>query len=289
MINTNSNKKKRTLFNNLLTFTYTAIIPLLIALNCLPYIASSDTSSLEKIKNPLGMVFVKIPEGKFLQGSASDNIHHDTDDAQHEVTITQAFYLQTTEVTQGQWLELLDGNPSAFKDCGKNCPVERVAFEWIELYINKLNTLEPGISYRLPTEAEWEYAARANSTSIFSTGNCLTESQANVNGDRAMPGCKPFKSSTGPMPVASFAPNAWGLFDMHGNVWEICQDWYAQYPTKTTSDPQGPAKAKYKVLRGGSWRFYPLYARSANRLKAFRDIAGFRLVMMKESTTTDKQ
>jgi formylglycine-generating enzyme required for sulfatase activity len=238
--------------------------------------------NLDKVANDLGMSFVRVSAGSYWRGSDEEFPYHDSDEGLQQVVISKSFYLQATEVTQGQWVSLMQGNPSAYKGCGVDCPVERVEFEWIAFFIEKLNRLEPGISYRLPTEAEWEYAARAGSNQYFSVGSCLRDSDANVSGSKNMNGCPPFTDSRGPKPVASYAPNRWGLYDMHGNVWEICSDWYAAYPDGDGPlvDPAGPISGQYKVLRGGSWQFYPEFARSANRLKGFKSIAGFRLVRM---------
>lgn len=235
-------------------------------------------SGAKVVTNSLGMTFVRIAPGSFVQGASSEDPDFDVDEAQRPVTISKAFYLQATEVTQGQWMALMQENPSAFSLCGENCPVERVSYEMIQAYINKLNQLDANARYRLPTEAEWEYAARAGSQTPFSTGECLTGKHANVNGLVVRDGCRSFSRSQGPVPVASYPPNEWGLYDMHGNVWELCEDWYAPYRPHAVVDPKGASEAEYRVLRGGSWRFYPSFARSANRLKAFKNIGGFRLV-----------
>lgn len=232
----------------------------------------------ELVENPLGMRFVRVAPGSFIQGAATDDPDFDVDESPRTVTISKAFYLQTTEVTQGQWMALMSENPSAFTQCGERCPVERVSYEMIQVYINQLNQLDAKVRYRLPTEAEWEYAARAGSQTPFNTGECLSGKQANVNGLVVRDGCETFSRSQGPVPVASYPPNDWGLYDMHGNVWELCEDWYAPYHPDAVTDPTGASAAKYRVLRGGSWRFYPSFSRSANRLRAFKNIGGFRLV-----------
>lgn len=234
-------------------------------------------------ENPLGMQFIKIPAGQFMRGSPAHDSAGDHDEPQQSVTISRDFYLQTTEVTQAQWVKLMQGNPSSFRQCGMDCPVDRIDHRWVEPFIQKLNQLEDGISYRLPTEAEWEYAARAGSTSRFHSGNCITDADANVSGQHHLSDCPTFDNSTGPKPVASYPPNAWGLYDMHGNVWELCQDWYAPYPDSSPSgeqitNPTGPTTGQYKVLRGGSWRFPMEFSRAANRFKTIRPIGGLRLV-----------
>jgi formylglycine-generating enzyme required for sulfatase activity len=238
-------------------------------------------------RNPLGMEFIKIPAGHFIRGSNPEDSAADSDESPHTVHITQDFYLQTTEVTQKQWVDFMKGNPSSFRHCGLDCPVDRIDYRWIPYYLEKLNKLELGISYRLPTEAEWEYAARAGSTTRYHNGNCLTNTSANVSGQHQLADCQTFANSSGPTPVASYPPNAWGLYDMHGNVWELCQDWYAPYPLTQSSDPKGPDEGSYKVLRGGSWRFPVEFARSSNRFKTIQAIGGFRLVQVRTPTTTN--
>lgn len=269
---------------------------------CLCFIAGlasaatlADTSSqprqeLDIVENSLGMEFVRIQAGKFTMGSDPKSHGHEADETLREITITKDFYLQTTPVTQGQWLALIDGSPSAFPECGDNCPVDGLKPEWVEHYIGQLNALEPGAAYRLPTEAEWEYAARAGTATLFHTGDCLQPGQANVSeGRQPMPDCEPHGNSAGPSPVKQFEANPWGLYDMAGNVWELCQDWYGDYDLTDLVDPQGPPSGEYRVLRGGSWRFYPTHARSANRFRNTREIAGFRLVLVKGKGESEPQ
>ncbi len=235
-------------------------------------------------RNPIGMEFIKIPAGHFIRGSTPEDSSADNDENPHPVEITQDFYLQTTEVTQGQWVKLMKGNPSPFRHCGMNCPVDRIDHRWIPYFVDKLNQLEAGISYRLPTEAEWEYAARAGSTTRYYNGNCITNALANVSGQHHLNDCQTFANSSGPSPVASYPPNAWGLYDMHGNVWELCQDWYAPYSLTPSTDPKGPQEGLHKVLKGGSWRFPAEFARSSNRFKTIQPIGGFRLVQIRTQT-----
>ena len=230
-------------------------------------------------KNSLGMEFVKIKAGSFKMGSPDTETGHNMDENQHTVILTSDFFLQTTEVTRGQWKNMMQGDPSPFKRCGDNCPVSRLKYEWIEVFINKLNTLNTQYTYRLPTEAEWEYAARAGSNAAFSSGECLSQTHANFKALEPYDNCNVGGRSKGPSPVASYQANAWGLYDMHGNVWEMCSDYYAPYKDKASIDPKGPLKGKHRVLRGSSWFSGQSRARSASRFYAVRDIAGFRLVM----------
>ena len=237
-----------------------------------PFISATSKGQAEpeeKFTNSLGMEFALISPGTFLMGSPESEEDRSDDETQHEVTLTQGYYLQTTEVTQGQWQAVMGNNPSHFKNCGENCPVENISWEDVQAFIQKLNQQERDYQYRLPTEAEWEYAARASTTTPFSFGNTLSTDQANYDSNRTTQ-------------VKSFPPNAWGLYDMHGNVWEWCQDWYGDYPSDSVTDPQGPPSGDHRVLRGGSWVSSARLCRSAVRLwgtpgdRHYR--FGFRLV-----------
>lgn len=209
------------------------------------------------IVNSIGMKFVKVPPGTFMMGSPSNEPGRGNDEKRHRVTLTKGFYMQTTEVTQGQWKAVMGSNPSKFKNCGDDCPVEKVSWNDVRKFIRKLNQREGGNKYRLPTEAEWEYAARAGSTGKF----CFSGDNGNLRKyawyDR--------NSGGKTHPVAQKQPNAWGLYDMHGNVYEWCQDWYGDYPSASVTNPTGPSGGSYRVVRGGSWDFYARLCRSAYR------------------------
>jgi len=217
------------------------------------------------ITNSLGMTFVPIPSGTFMMGSPANESLRGYDETQHQVTLTKPFYLQTTEVTQGQWKAVMGSNPSGFSNCGDDCPVEQVSWLDCQSFIAKLNQTEGTTKYRLPTEAEWEYACRAGTTTPFNTGNCLSTAQANYDGDYPYTGCPSGTNRKVPVPVKSFLPNAWGLYDMHGNVWEFCQDWYGDYPKSSVTDPAGPSGGEQLVVRGGSWVNKARSSRSAAR------------------------
>jgi formylglycine-generating enzyme required for sulfatase activity len=173
------------------------------------------------------------------------------------------------EVTQAQWQALMGDNPSNFKDCGANCPVEQVSWDKAQVFVEKLNAEDDGLEYRLPTEAEWEYAARAGTTTAFSFSDTLNSSQANFDGNY------PYDSTKGKyiartVVVGSYQPNAFGLYDMHGNAWEWCQDVYN--PTYQNLPTDGSAnlsvgELNLHVLRGGSWYNSGFYCRSAYRFK----------------------
>jgi formylglycine-generating enzyme required for sulfatase activity len=206
--------------------------------------------------NSVGMEFVLIPAGEFMMGSLASEKGHDSDETQHKVKITKPFYLQTTEVTQAQWKAVM-GNLSRFK--GDNLPVEKVSWDDAQEFTRKLSAKD-GVRYRLPTEAEWEYACRAGSTGMF----CFGDDDGKLD-QYAWYGYDKCGKKT--HPVGQKKPNAWGLYDMHGNVWEWCEDWYDKdyYGKSLASDPQGPSRGEYRVLRGGSWLDNAGYCRSANR------------------------
>ncbi len=214
--------------------------------------------------NSIGMKFMLIPAGSFMMGIPSSEQGRESDERRHKVTLTKGFYMGVTEVTQSQWKAIMGNNPSNFK--GDNLPVEQVSWNDCREFIRKLNRQEGGNKYRLPTEAEWEYACRAGTTTPFFTGGCISTDQANYNGNYPMPGCSKGMYRKKTIEVASFSPNAWGLYDMHGNVWEWCEDWYEKnYPSGNVTDPAGPSSGSDRVLRGGSWSSFARYLRSADR------------------------
>jgi|GEM_PF-1637489 len=237
----------------------------------------------KEIRNSLGMNFVFIKPGSFMMGNPESKPEIDMSDRLHKVTLTRGFYMQTTEVTQGQWKKVMGKNPSSFNTCGDDCPVENVSWNEVKMFIKKLNQMEGKNLYRLPTEAEWEYACRAGTSTLFAFGDRLTIDFANYDAQLPLTEFgKIRKKSNGPVKVASFYPNAWGLYDMHGNVEEWCKDGFAKYPENSVTDPQGPAdENEYRVTRGGSWcsvdwdsRSYSRFNR--NRKEKFND-TGFRL------------
>jgi len=237
-----------------------------------------------RLVNSLDMTFVYIPPGEFMMGSPKDERGRYDNEIQHKVILTQGFYMQTAEVTQGQWRKIMVGNPSRFRNCGDDCPVERVSWYDVRTFIFKLNRRSEDAKYRLPTEAQWEYACRAGTRTPFAFGKCLSADQANYNGNRPLAGCVKGKYRQKTVPVASFKPNIWGLYDMHGNVWEWCQDWYGKYPSKSVTDPKGPSSGANRILRGGSWYFSARKCRTAYRSRYHpgnrNGNRGFRLVLL---------
>jgi formylglycine-generating enzyme required for sulfatase activity len=229
------------------------------------FVFVEKTGQIKKFTNTLGMTFVWIEPGTFMMGSPEDEPQRDSDETQHEVALTQGYYMQTTEVTQGQWKAVMGSNPSYFSSCGDDCPVEEVSWNKIQEFITALNAQEKTSQYRLPTEAEWEYAARAGSNKPFAFGDCLSTTDANYNGNYPLSGCPKGDYRGHPIEVGSLKANAWGLYDMNGNVWEWCQDWYGSYPTNSVTDPVGATSGSSRVIRGGGWYSDASYCRSANR------------------------
>ena len=226
-----------------------------------------------------GMEFVGIPPGRYRMGSTSRN----ADDDEQPVTrvrISKGFYLGKYEVTQAEWQAVMGSNPSSFETCGGNCPVESVSWKDIQAFIGKLNGMSGGKHYRLPTEAEWEYAVRAGTKRDTYAGN-ITEGWGN---DPVLNGIAWYRKNSGDRthPVGQKAPNGWGLHDMLGNVREWVGDWYSDYPGGTVTDPEGPVSGSERVIRGGSWNFSAGDCRSANRGRSSPGIRyyslGFRLL-----------
>jgi formylglycine-generating enzyme required for sulfatase activity/predicted Ser/Thr protein kinase len=233
----------------------------------------------DEIAPGIKIKFVLVPPGKFLMGSSQGETDHDKDEVQHEVTLTQPFYLGKYEVTQAQYEALLgkDKNPSEFK--AADLPVESVDWTEADAYRRKLTKQSGGkLVYRLPTEAEWEYSCRGGrpSSQPFGIGNgtYLSSAQANFDGNfpygSATKGEYLRKTSC----VGSYPPNPLGLHDMHGNVHEWCADWYEPYPAGKVTNPGGPLAGSSRVFRGGSWRDDAGYCRAASRDKGW---PGFQL------------
>jgi formylglycine-generating enzyme required for sulfatase activity len=182
-----------------------------------------STAAGRGFKNSVGMDFVWIPDGEYMRGSPGNEPGRGSDEGpQHRVILTRGFHMQTTEVTQGQWRSVMGNNPSGFQS-GDDYPVENVSWNDVQAFIRKLNGMESGVSYRLPTEAEWEYAARAGSRTRFYFGDDEGRLKDYAWYDA--------NSSLRTQPVGRKKPNAWGLYDMHGNVWEWCSDWFGSYPS----------------------------------------------------------
>ena len=223
----------------------------------------------EKIfTNDIGMEFVLIPAGSFMmgfEGRESDEV------PVHKVTISRPFYLGRYEVTQEQWASVMGNNPSEFENWGN--PVERVSWDDVQVFIKKLNQKASGGTYRLPTEAEWEYAAGAGKSTEYFFGD--------YEGELGRYAWYNDNSGGKTHPVGQKQANPWGLYDIYGNVWEWVQDWYGEYRGGAVTDPKGPSLGSARVFRGGSWRNSAGRCRSATRVDFspdFRDdLLGFRL------------
>lgn len=227
------------------------------------------------VKNGIGMKFVWIPPGTFTMGSPKQEKGRSDLETQHVVKLTEGFYMSAYPVTQDQWRAVMAdayGSPAEGFDIvrpsrfvGRNkLPVEMVSWNDCQAFIKCLGKREKR-RYRLPTEAEWEYACRAGTATPYCFGESITAIQANFAGAALRIDGKRFGDRKATTPVGSFPPNAWGLYDMHGNVAQWCQDRFGKYPPKNAVDPQGPDTGGSRILRGGSWEVGPAHCRSASR------------------------
>jgi len=230
----------------------------------------------------LGLEMAWIMPGSFTVGSLASVDGRYNDECKHQVVLTKGYWLGRYEVTQGEWETLMGNKPSYFKNAGRRVPVENVSWEEAMEFCRKLTEgersagrLTPNYEYSLPTEAQWEYACRAGTTGPYYTGS----------GKSALSRAGWWKDNSGNKtnPVGEKSANDWGLYDMHGNVWEWCYDWYGKYPSGWAIDPAGPSSGSIRVLRGGSWRNNARNCRSANRNgntpSARGIILGFRLAL----------
>lgn len=225
---------------------------------------SPSPGEVRKMANGLELVWV--PAGEFQMGSLEGEKY---EKPPRKVTISEGFWMGRYEVTQLQWFTEMGTNPSEFDKCGGNCPVDNVSWDDIQRFIAKLNAKNDGFVYSLPTEAQWEYAARAGTTGKYA-------------GDLASMAWYKSNSNGTTHPVGTKQPNAFGLYDMHGNLWEWCEDRYGAYPITPETDPKGPANGDKRVLRGGSWKDGADEQRSAIRAwlspsTRYKDM-GFRVV-----------
>jgi formylglycine-generating enzyme required for sulfatase activity len=230
----------------------------------------------EWIEPLTGLEFVLVPAGSFEMGSPEKEAGRESQETLHTVQFPQPFYLGRYEVTQAQWNRITGSNPSSFSKCGPDCPVESVSWNEVNAFLEKLNQRTAG-HFRLPSEAEWEYACRAGTSTPFSTGKNLTTQQANYDGNYPYAGFPKGQSRGSPISVGSFSPNAWGLFDMHGNVWEWTSDLHCPYPVQAVLDPHPACFTSLRVIRGGSWYFGAESARSALRYTHRPQDSGFSI------------
>jgi formylglycine-generating enzyme required for sulfatase activity len=239
----------------------------LILVTCLSSAWAVMAQAPKEITNSIGMKLVLIPKGTFQMGSPIEEEGRRDVEVQHEVTISKDYYLGVTEVTQGQYEQVMGTNPSHFQKrvfrwiVSPMYPVEEVSWKNAIEFCEKLSELpeerKAGRVYRLPTEAEWEYACRAGSRTAYHCG----ESSKSL-GDYAW-----FRENSNDRthPVGKKKPNAWGLYDMYGNVWEWCSDWEGEYPKGAVSDPTGPREGRFRVHRGGGCFATAAGCRSSDR------------------------
>lgn len=226
------------------------------------------------LMTPTGIELVQIPSGTFTMGSPTTEPFREEDEPQHRVTLTHSFLLGKFEVTQTQWQALMGDNPSKFPTCGEQCPVDGISWLKAVEFANALSTKEglevcytiaeetvtwpkgyDCLGYRIPTEAEWEYAARANGTTLYSGSDSIKEV--------AWYGQNSGKT---PHPVGQLAPNAWGLYDLSGNLEEWCWDWYGTYPSGSVTDPLGSDQGPGRTHRGSDWlNLFPHASKIARR------------------------
>ena len=223
-----------------------------------------------------------IVPGTFTMGSPENEAERREDETQHLVTLRQGFWLADSACTQALWLAVMKNNPSYF-DGEHDNPVEHVSWNDVQQFILILNSQLPDLQARLPTEAEWEYACRAGTTTPFSFGDSITSEQVNYNSNILSVGAEGGRYRDKTVPVKSLPPNSWGLYEMHGNVWEWCADWYGDYPVEAVIDPSGLVTEQRRVLRGGAWYSTAGGVRSAFRLGYDPDyrnyFIGFRLAL----------
>ena len=250
--------------------------------------AVSIAQQAKAITNSIGMKLELIHAGSFAMGSSNDEVGRQKNETLHEVTIRKSFYLGVFEVTQGQYEKVMRKNPSRFR--GSQLPVEYVSWDDAVSFCAKLSEIPEekaaGRLYRLPTEAEWEYACRASSTTSYCFGD-----NAELLREYAWFG-EGIGGKTHPVGVKK--ANRWGLHDMHGNVWEWCQDMFAAYPSDEAIDPRGPKEGSDRVNRGGAWVLDAAACRSAHRYannstsRGF-EFGGFRAAMSLPTALTEPE
>jgi formylglycine-generating enzyme required for sulfatase activity len=249
-------------------------------------IHQSNVENRETFSNSFGMKFVHINGGTFMMGSPEDEPQRQADETLHQVTLTQDFYMMTTEVTRGQWEEVLGTLPPSFAGCEElDCPATFISWDEIQEFIRVLNANNSVANYRLPTEAEWEYAARAGSETAFPNGPLLALNKFERDENLDVISWYIVNSSDRLYPGAQKMPNRWGIYDTHGNASEMVQDVYGPYPDGPVVDPTGPEPANEfvnRVVRGGHYRRHARDCRTAFRLLSIQPfdkeiLYGFRL------------
>jgi formylglycine-generating enzyme required for sulfatase activity len=229
-----------------------------------------------------------IEPGEFVMGSPDEEKERDGDEGpQHVVRLSEGYWLADSACPQAMWRAVMKDNPSRFADDANN-PVENVSWDDVQGFLQKLDEWLPGVTASLPTEAEWEYACRARTTTPFSFGDTITTDVANYNGNQPYSGGAKGEFREKTVAVKSFPPNPWGLYQMHGNVWEWCADGFRTYDASAQIDPRGPERGEDpRALRGGSWNLLAWWLRSAcrrRRRRGERNVnAGFRFSLRSTS------
>jgi sulfatase modifying factor 1 len=223
-----------------------------------------------------GMALAVIAPGSFTMGSPSAQPGRNPDELQRTITISRSFYLGIREVTQAEWAIVMGANPSHFEKCS-NCPVESINFYDVDRFLANLNARSTALQFRLPSEAEWEYACRAGTSGPTMIEPEPTADQANTDGSPGSRTSQAARVRGSTVPVGRYPANAWGLFDMQGNVWEWTNDWYGEYSPRDIRDPRGPSAGTRRVIRGGSWYFDANSARCGLRYSHAPQDSGFSL------------
>jgi serine/threonine-protein kinase PpkA len=264
-----------------------ALVPAWAAVGDLQKEAARRASLPVAFENPIGMRFVLVPAGTFTMGAPKAEEGRGGDESPFEATLTRPYYVQVTEVTNAHYRRFRPDHDSGLAAGGTlggdTQPVVKVTWDDAVAFAAWLTGQDPARAYRLPTEAEWEHACRAGTRTPFWFGATISTSQANYDGKGTYGGGARGEYRRVTTPAGTFAANPWGLYDVHGNVWEWCQDWYGPYPAVAAENPAGPATGEMRILRGGSWYDPPTKLRSAFRNTAAPTasggLAGFRLVV----------
>jgi formylglycine-generating enzyme len=232
-----------------------------------------------------------IKPGRFKMGSPKTEKERYNDETPHEVILTAGFWLADTPCTQALWEAVMGDNPSGFK--GLQRPVETVSWDDCQTFMQRIKQLKPGLDLCLPSEAQWEYACRAGTETPFSFGANITPEQVNYNGKYPYADGKKGQYREHTVEVKSLPCNNWGLYQMHGNVWEWCADWYGEYAADSIVNPTGAVSSGYRVCRGGSWFDFGRNVRSVFRFRfqpAIRNFSlGFRFSQVISSPASKKQ
>lgn len=248
------------------TTTTTPALPLPVAGDSAhPAARGFEGTKAGEVKTIGGIEFAWCPAGTFTMGSPAGEEDRSEDENQVEVTLSKGFWMARTECTQAQWEKVMGDNPSEFQ--GADLPVEQVSWDDVQKWLAKMNSDQPlpeGWKWVLPSEAQWEYACRAGTKTVFAFGDSLSSEQANFNGEYPYGGAAEAKYLEKTAKVGSYGANEWGMYDMHGNVWEWCADGYAE-SLKGGRDPMGSEGGSYRVIRGGGWFGNAIGCRSADR------------------------